>query len=137
MASGQFYDSTYIDNLTEVVLPSTYLPLFGNAQLTGSLVDNAPTVTLTSPWGIDADGNPYFDSAGAAPGEAAYPSVGANGEIVLTLLVADPTIDASGIFGSAAVVAGPTLTQLAGGTEFVWFETNGDGVVLDILSGVA
>jgi hypothetical protein len=41
-------------------------------------------VTLTSNWGIDPSGNPYYDSAGAVPDEAAVASLDADGHLILT-----------------------------------------------------
>lgn len=35
------------------------------------------SVAFSSPWGIDGDGNPYYDEAGAAPGEDAILTVDA------------------------------------------------------------
>lgn len=42
------------------------------------------TETITSNWGIDPSGNPYYDPAGAAPADAAIASLDAGGNLVLT-----------------------------------------------------
>lgn len=38
---------------------------------------------------------------------------------------------------TAVIVTGPTLPVLATGTEYVWNKTDGAGILLDIISGVA
>ena len=50
---------------------------------------NPSLVTMRSPFGIDAEGIPYYDPDGSAEGEAAYPYVSLYGNLVLRRL--DPT----------------------------------------------
>lgn len=61
----------------------------GSGATSGSL--SAPvsvlgvlTVTVTSNWGIDSGGNPYYDPAGAASADAAIASLNSTGALVLT-----------------------------------------------------
>jgi hypothetical protein len=56
---------------------------------------------------------------------------------LVTMLIRDIPIAIFGAAGSARAVAGPGLPQLPAGTEYVWFQTDGAGELLDILSGVA
>lgn len=48
--------------------------------------NNILSVSLTSNWGIDSTGEPYYDSAGAAPGEAAMLTVEPDGTLTLVRL---------------------------------------------------
>lgn len=56
----------------------------GGGGLTGELVGDELIVTVTSNWGIDSDGNPYYDPNGAADGEDAVASLDADGNLLLT-----------------------------------------------------
>lgn len=128
--------------LTKAEGLSTYVPQLGNGYLIGSLVDDAPTVTLTSPWGIDSDGNPYFDATGAASGEAAYPSVASNGAVVLTQLAQNPVATIAGegeaiTTGGVVQVTGPSLPRLPTGTPYKWDYVDETGTWIDTYAGLA
>lgn len=42
------------------------------------------TATVTSNWGVDSGGNPYYDPAGAVAADAAIASLDSTGALVLT-----------------------------------------------------
>lgn len=62
----------------------------GGDAFVGAVDGDALQVTLTSRWGIDADGVPYWDPDGATPGEEAWPSLDEDGTFMLTKLEGEP-----------------------------------------------
>lgn len=71
-------------------VPAAQLPAgIGGAssEFTGAIAgDGSLEVTLTSNWGIDPLGAPYYDPDGADPADAAWPSLDPDGSFVLTQL---------------------------------------------------
>jgi hypothetical protein len=49
---------------------------------TTALVNGGPVITVTSPWGVRADGTAYYDPSGAAPGEEALLTYSASGPVL-------------------------------------------------------
>lgn len=64
-------------------VPATQLPVSFSGVVDA---DGMLEIILASNWGIDATGEPYFDSAGADPAEAAWPSIDTDGVFTLTQL---------------------------------------------------
>jgi hypothetical protein len=54
------------------------------------ITDGTPELEIVSPFGIDSEGQPYYDTDGAAPGEAAWVYIDIDGSLTLTTLGGTP-----------------------------------------------
>lgn len=67
-------------------VPAINLPNVAGGFSATTLADGTIQVSMASNWGITSTGKPYYDSAGASPGEEAWPSLDTDGNLTLTTL---------------------------------------------------